>query len=279
LDNVPVKKALVLNCGNGWVERDLIDGGICEEAVAFDISEELLSQAEELRGDRQIEYIRCDCNKIEFPNNSFDLVANVAAMHHVQYINRMHKVLCAALREDGYFVNFDYVGPHRNQYSEQHFSLLKKINESLPDGFASEPFARPNVVGMLKEDPTEAIHSGLIAETFERYFIPLERKYLGGGIAYPIMHNNRELYWKGNKVAEHIVEFLLQVDELASKMGVVPSLFAFFVGKPRKEIFDPRNAELLEKYRIEEEERERKAELDGGRYYEEENASELLTLE
>ena len=67
-------RALILNCGNGWVERDLFDRGLILSAIAVDISESLLSEAETRKGDRAIEYVQADINSFEFPKEEFDFV-------------------------------------------------------------------------------------------------------------------------------------------------------------------------------------------------------------
>lgn len=41
----PFKRALILNCGNGHVERGLVSDGLVEEAVGIDYSHDLLDQA------------------------------------------------------------------------------------------------------------------------------------------------------------------------------------------------------------------------------------------
>ena len=41
----PFTRALVLNCGNGWVERDLVGRGHIKEAVGTDYAQDLLDQA------------------------------------------------------------------------------------------------------------------------------------------------------------------------------------------------------------------------------------------
>ena len=39
------QRALSLNCGNGWVEQEIVHGGLAKEAVGVDYSEALLEQA------------------------------------------------------------------------------------------------------------------------------------------------------------------------------------------------------------------------------------------
>jgi hypothetical protein len=47
------ERALILNCGNGWVEREMFDGGLFKEAVGIDYSEPVLNDARRPpRGDR-----------------------------------------------------------------------------------------------------------------------------------------------------------------------------------------------------------------------------------
>ncbi len=262
--NKPFERALVLNCGNGWVERELYDFGIAKEFVAFDYSEDLLVQARELGGDRNFTYLQADCNSVWFPEDSFDLVVNVAAMHHVQWINRMHCMIANCLTPDGLFLNFDYVGPHRNQYGQKQFGDMLRINAALPSGFRKDPLHYPDMYEMVRQDPTEAIHAELILPLFERFFYPVERKDLNGGIAYQIMHNNHELFVEGMRIADESVQFLLELDELSGVCQQFPPLFSFFVGRPRKVLFD--DIELLSRYAAEEVEREQRAAARGGIY-------------
>lgn len=262
--NKKAKKALFINCGNGWAERDMFSESIFEECVGFDFSESLLNDARNMALDLPFEYFQADCNTVLFEPNSFDLIVNVAAMHHVQYIERLHQELSRALIPDGLYINFDYIGPHRNQYSDQHWLLIERVNDCFPYGFRAEAMQRPDLKTMLLHDPTEAIHSELIMECFYRYFHCIERKDLNGGIAYHIMFNNDELYWYDNLLSNRIVSEILCLDEIASHLTIVPSLFSFFVGVPNKEILN--NVQYLQRQRTEEEHREQRAVNSGGLY-------------
>ena len=60
----PFRRALSLNCGNGWVERQLLEHGVIESAVGIDIADDLLDQARGEAATRglPIEYRRVDIN-------------------------------------------------------------------------------------------------------------------------------------------------------------------------------------------------------------------------
>ena len=260
----PFKTALFLNCGNGWVERDFIDKNIVEWAAAFDYSSDLIAVAEREKGMRPIRYFRADANSVDFAENQFDLVVNVAALHHVQYLNRLCNNLCRAIKDDGLFVNFDYIGPARNQYSYRHWRRIKLVNGSLPKGIAKWPLVKPHLPTMLITDPTEAIHSDLIISTITRYFDIAERHDTGGGIAYEILTHNSNL----NKVPLDILspqlDKVLQLDKKYTAEKKVPPLFSYFVATARKRALHDRD--MLQRFQRQEDLRELRADKKGGVY-------------
>lgn len=260
----PFEKGIFLNCGNGWVERDFIDKNIVRNAFAFDYSQHLLDIAAGDKGLRPIYYFRTDVNKIDFCDNEFDLVVNVAALHHTQYINRLCYILCASLKEGGIFVNFDYIGPHRNQYSFKQWFYLQQVNNLLPKEYRKKGFLRPHLPTMLVNDPTEAIHSELIVDTVSRYFDILERHDTGGGIAYELLTHNEALNDKDPYELDKQIEFILAKDRNYTKQNRVPVQFSYFITTPKKAVLYDR--ERMERLQLLEEKREQGARKRWGVY-------------
>ena len=231
----PFEEALFVACGNGWVERSFLDRGIARSAVAFDYSQDLLDAAQRDRGDRPITYFQADVNLVDLPPDRFDLIVNVGALHHVQFINRFSRVLCSTLRPGGVLVAFDYIGPARNQYPPQQWELIRRANAQLPPSLRKDRLRRPHLPTMLHDDPTEAIHSDLVLEALARYFTIVERHDAGGGIAYEVITHNPKFF---GPVAEaemlpHI-ERLLEMDAELTAAGTVPSLFSYYIARPEK---------------------------------------------
>lgn len=260
----PFKHGLFLNCGNGWVERDFIDKKIVSEATAFDYAKELLEIAEQKKGKRRINYFQADVNKVNFEKDQFDLIVNVAALHHVQYLNRLSFVLAKSLKSNGLLVNFDYIGPHRNQYPLKQWYLIRKINNSLPDYIRKDPLDYPHLATMLHHDPTEAIHSELIFESLSHYFDVFERHDTGGGIAYMILTHNAKLNYVKKRVLDKYIEEILTADKYYTDLGKVPSMFSYFIAKPKKEVLADRGK--VKFFQEQEDSRERNAELLAGVY-------------
>jgi len=232
----PFEHGLFLNCGNGWVEREFLDKKIIKQATGFDYSMYFLSLADKERGPRPIHYFQTDVNKVIFKENRFDIIVNVAALHHVQFINRLCRILCNALKTEGLFVNFDYVGPHRNQYSFMNWILINLVNRSLSPAVRKSPLVKPHLPTMLYTDPTEAIHSELIFKTLSNYFDIIERYDTGGGIAYEILTHNRKIKNVPAQELNPQIEKILRIDKKLSDWKLVPPLFSYFIAKPRKAI-------------------------------------------
>lgn len=261
----PFQKALALNCGNGWVERELVSGGVARSAVGLDISEPLLAEARTSASELglDIEYHCVDTNGAEFDFPGIDLVVNYAAMHHVARVDRVMREFCRLLPPDGAFMSWDYIGPHRNQYPEHQWSAIERLNRTLP-GRMRKRLAYPHLATMLADDPTEAIHSELIMPTMRRYFHLDHVRYLGGALAYEILCFNDAFFDGGDHSA--VVQRVLDAD--AAHMATDPeanSLFVYVLARPNKAALD--DVAQLEEWTREEDEREVATESNGGQYY------------
>ena len=260
----PFEHGLVLNCGNGWVEREFIDLGLVSRITAFDYSRDLLRIAEKEKGERPISYFQTDVNRIDFGDNQFDLIVNVASLHHVQYINRLCRIMCSTIKEDGILVNYDYIGPHRNQYPFKQWYYIKRVNRLLPDFIRKSPIAKPHLPTMIREDPTEAIHSELIIESVSRYFEIFERHDTGGGVAYQLLTHNPKLKNVPTEELDIHIGKILALDKEYTNLNRVPPLFSYFLAKPRKSVLS--DEKKLASYQKTEDLREEKAHKRHGAY-------------
>ncbi len=230
----PRRRALVIGCGNGWAERDLADRGIAMHFDAFDASPVYLQQAEAARGDRPIRYFQADFTTFR-PEGRYDCIINVAALHHARHLYRLCHLLAGALEPDGIFVNWEYVGPSRNQYARQHVAIMEGVNASLPPRFRTPHLLISPIETFLAGDPTEAVHSAEILRAFTQYFDVLHYRPLGGGVAYQLLWNNIREFQGDDPEAARILEGLIRLDEELTRAAAVPSLFAYFVGRPRQD--------------------------------------------
>jgi SAM-dependent methyltransferase len=261
------RRALVLNCGNGWVERELIEAGLVECAVGIDYAEPLLAEAR-VAAEREglpISYHQGNVNEAAFPPGDYDLVVNHAAAHHIAFLDRVFRRICDILPEDGWFVNFDYVGPHRNQYRLDAWEAATSLNEQLPCSLRQR-LDYPPIPVMLVVDPTEAVHAELIVDTFHRYFTCAQFTPLGGALAYPLLTHNPNMFEATEEGRTSSIEAILEADERFLAAHPESTLFAYFAGTPNKAVL--RDQALLDTWSDEEDVRERRALENGGEYYE-----------
>lgn len=262
----PFERALVLNCGNGWVERDLVAKGVVRSAVGVDVSGELLDEARRTAADLglPLEYVRCDTNLAQFPDGPFDLVVNHAALHHVAYLDRVLRRLWEVLEPAGILVSWDYVGPHRNQYRARQWEAAWDTNLALPP-HVRQVMRYPDLGTMIGGDPTEAIHSEMILQMVGRYFDTEHRRDLGGGVGYLLLTHNEAIHGLDERAAEPFVELIMGADAALTAESPELSLFVYHVARPRPGALD--DAELLGRWTTEEEVRESAAATRGGVYY------------
>jgi SAM-dependent methyltransferase len=263
----PFDRALVINCGNGWVERTLIERGVISRAVGTDVSTDLLDQAAGAARDLglDLDYHVLDTNSAAFPDGPFDLVVNHAALHHVAYLDRVVRALCRLLTPDGVFVTWDYVGPHRNQYEAAAWEAAWQVNERLPPVVRND-LRYPHLPTMLATDPTEAIHSELVLPTLRRYLRIEHERALGGAIAYPVLTHNERLHGSDDAATvDAAAEAVMAADAEYTDGHPETTLFAYVVGRPDPVVLD--DADQLAAWSAEEDEREATAVRSGGRYH------------
>jgi SAM-dependent methyltransferase len=270
------ERALVLNCGNGWVEREMLDAGFVKEAVGVDCSDSLLQEARAAADVRPILYVLMNINSTPLPTDlgPFDLVVNHAAAHHVTRLDRVFRNICTLLPEDGWFISLDYVGPHRNQYSADAWDEAWKLNRTLPEN-VRQTMEYPLLDLFVQIDPTEAVHSELIEETLHRYFHVAEFVPLGGALAYPVLTRNAQLFSDAVDPNERERWGEVVLDRDAEYLAAHPgsSLFAYFAGQPDKDVLS--DHESLADWQRAEDAREALAAENGGRYYERTMLTEL----
>merc|ERR1711998_676124 len=122
------------------------------------------------------------------------MVVMFAAAHHVGRINRLFKNIYDVLDKNGWFVCYEYVGAHRNQYDSYTWEAIKEANLLLPPHLRQNMNNYPNIPTMLASDPSEAQHSELIMETIRRYFFIIVNNAVGGAIAYPLLTHNKRIH-------------------------------------------------------------------------------------
>ena len=240
---LPFDDVLIVGCGNGWLERQLYDLGIGKHFDAFDMSEKYINEAKELKQSRAIDYFLDDINSMsKIEDEKYDAVFNFAVLHHAEEVDNALKKLAKCLKTNGLMFNEEYVGPARNQYSDQHLKHMLEVMSDLPEKFRTKvKFLRPPLEN-FRVEPSEAIHSDLILPLIPKYFDIVYQRNLNGGVAYQLLHNNiQEFEDDSNTESVKWLEYLLKQDVNYTDEGKVPILFWYGVCKPKTELDTSKN--------------------------------------
>ncbi len=263
----PFRRVLALNCGNGWVEQELLEGGVASSAVGLDIDPALLhgaSVAAERRG-LDVTYLQVDINSFPFDPaeiGEVDLVVNYAAAHHISHIDAVFRRIASLLRPDGVFVSWDYTGPHRNQYAAAQWEALHRLNLELPVELRKQ-LTYPHLPTMLATDPSEAVHSDLVLPTMRRYFDLVHLRHLGGGLAYELLTFNDSFFDPSLDTGGEVARILAADQAYTDVDPAQRSLFTYAIARPAAVM--PATTELV-RWTEDELAREAAAAATGGRY-------------
>jgi hypothetical protein len=149
------------------------------------------------------------------------------------YINFVFNRIREILSPSGWFVCWEYVGPHRNQYDTFTWNAIKKANNDFPIHLQQDiKTSYPHLPTMLVMDPSEAQHSELILETIRRYFFILLMRPLGGAIAYPILTHNRNLHAVAYNLTEKVCHEVMEKDRIWLEADIGRSMFSFIIATP-----------------------------------------------
>lgn len=178
----PFTIGLSLGCGDGALERDVRKKNICREIVGVDLSEGALRiAAEEAAKDGLdgITYQRGDFNRLDLPQDTYDVVFFHQAMHHVADLEHCVRQIRKTLKPGGLFYLDEFVGPSRTEWDD---SLVADANahfQSIPRKIrrcGSVPFP------IEEDDPSEAIRSSEIVPLVSEHFDVIEHRDYGGNL-------------------------------------------------------------------------------------------------
>lgn len=232
-NNRVFKKAISVGCGTGEKEMDLIEKGIVENFICYELSQDRITVGQELAEKKGIgEKIKFQLGDFFASNDNchetYDLVFWDNSLHHMLDTRAAIKTSKDILKEEGYFFCNDFVGKNRFQWSDVELALINGIRLNLPEeiyeveGKKIDRFVvRPDLRDMLKNDPSEAADSErIIPAVYDIFDSPFIVK-TGGEIYHSclcdILQNIPE--------RSEMLEYLLGIDDEITEHGYTQYAF------------------------------------------------------
>lgn len=240
---MPLARVLVVGCGTGRVERVLVQQGFASEAVAVDLSGQVLAEARRLAGEAApIHYLQADLNQLPVGQapllpGHFDAVFGVASVHHCEQLEALYEALHALLVPGGWLYLDEYVGPERFQYTDTHMRLSEELAALLPDrllttrsGKVRRGFRAPTIHEVMAIDPSEAVNSTRIVEALDGRFEVLAHRPYGGALLQVLLADVAQNF---SGTGAPWLRALIQAEDDAIRQGRLEPHFACVIARAR----------------------------------------------
>ena len=241
-----VRRALVLGCGSGWLERALATpGGGIQEIVACDVAIETVDRARaraESEGKGKIQYLVINLEHQELPEGRFDAIIANDVLHHITDLEGLYVRIHDALEPRGRFVFNEYVGPNRFQYDDERMELINRYFRLFPDNCRWDPVSnsclwkrtRVDAKKLIEEDPTEAVRSEDVLPLAREAFEVVAEIPYGGGLLNPLLFGVVAGFEPGRPEHDRVLEILCAAEERLTAAGALEPDFHIFIGKRRE---------------------------------------------
>ncbi len=223
---LPLARVLVLGCGAGQVEREVMQQGWAREVIAIDLSAKVLEVARaEAAGLDGIGYFQADMNGLPlgdgaFQPAAFDAVLGVSSVHHCAELECLYQRVGELLRPGGFLFLDEYVGPNRFQWPDAQLRHINRIAGLLPTHMMSTRrgefrscFRAPSVAEVMAVDPSEAVRSAELLSLLGNYFVDVQVRPYGGAILHLLLAHTAQNF-VGDEAAPYLHSVMAAEDEL-----------------------------------------------------------------
>ena len=238
-------RALVLGCGEGWLERALARDARIGSVTAVDLSPASVAEAarraaaEGLSG--KVRYAVVDLERDPLPDGPYDLILAHDVLHHVRALDSLFARISAALRPAGRLLFCEYVGPARFDYGRRREAILDDALASLPEKYRRLPGERGLATRgnrtdpgeLARRDPSEAVRSDRILPSVRSSMEVVEEIPYGGSLLAPLLYELVANFQDDDPEDEAVLRGLCERERGLIASGDIPSDYCVVAARPR----------------------------------------------
>ncbi|HPI35089.1 MAG TPA: methyltransferase domain-containing protein, partial [Prolixibacteraceae bacterium] len=231
-------KMLSVGCGTGARERKFAKYPNFNLIEGVDMSEKQIDEARNHASDlklNNIKYIVGDFTTHIFEHSTYDVILFNSSLHHFKDIhNILQTKVLPLLKDGGYLLIFEYVGPKRLQWTKQQLEFANKLLTDLPLKYKirfnsksiKRRIYRPGLFRMLLVDPSEAIDSDSIIPSIHNHFKIIEERKIGWDISHLLFKDIAHNFLNNDKETQMLLSYLFdKEDEYLSMTGGSDAVF------------------------------------------------------
>lgn len=229
----PLPRGLSIGCGTGELERAARKLRVCERIDAYDVSRNSIRIARRqarAEGERwRLRYRVADCDSISLPAEKYDIAFIHGSLHHISDPDRLLREISKSLKPHGLFYIDDYVGPSRDEWSDEHLVHARAEYETIDDKLKLWPINPP----FDWTDPSEMIRSSRIRPAVMETFTMLHDRPYWGNLLFPVL-SALDGIALGNPENQAVLRRLIDREkELVASGAFTAPLFAVMVARKR----------------------------------------------
>lgn len=227
-------------CGDMVGERVIFDQFPFKRIDGYDISGESLRRAADSYADSEVNFRphHGDCNRLELPVGSYDLVLGWHGIHHIEAIDPLFEQIERALTADGVFMMYEWIGPKYLQIPLSNALISRMLLRTLfrrEERVTHEGKRKGRWLQQSPEafEPSEAVNADRIHGALVERFDVL-RKIVFGGLLYPMFEGlggNKSL--AADPSTARRVGFVSRLEQKLTNLGLISPLFMISVARCR----------------------------------------------
>ena len=234
-------KMLSVGCGTGARERKFAKYPNFNLIEGVDMAEKQIDEARNHASDlklNNIKYIVGDFTTHIFEHSTYDVILFNSSLHHFKDIhNILQTKVLPLLKDGGYLLIFEYVGPKRLQWTKQQLEFANKLLTDLPLKYKirfnsksiKRRIYRPGLFRMLLVDPSEAVDSDSIIPSIHNHFKIIEERKIGWDISHLLFKDIAHNFLNNDKETQKLLSYLFdKEDEYLSMTGGSDAVFGVY---------------------------------------------------
>jgi SAM-dependent methyltransferase len=234
-------RMLSVGCSSGSRERNFGKYGNFKLIEGIDIASSKIEEARDnaiKSGLTNLKYHIGDFRTYEFEPNTYDIILFNSSLHHFSKIDLLlEKKVLPLLKNDGFLILFEYVGPVRLQWTMVQLDYANKLLKELPEKYKTringksikKKIYRPGLLRMILVDPSEAIESDRILPAVHSYFNTVEEKKAGWDILHSLLKDISHNFLSEDDETRSLLAYLFeQEDKYMVETGLSDAVFGIF---------------------------------------------------
>ncbi len=210
-------RMLSVGCGTGSRERKFAKYENFSLIEGIDLAPSKIEEARKYASEsdlKNIRYYSGDFRSFSFDPDSYDLILFNSSLHHFNGIDQlMRSRVLPLLKQEGYLIIFEFVGPNRLQWTIEQLDYANRLLRKIPDKYKTrsngttikERIYRPGLLRMYLVDPSEAVESQQILPVIHRYLKPIEEKKVGWDILHLLLKDISHNFLSDNEETKSLL--------------------------------------------------------------------------